>query len=179
MGQYVHPAHPFRVWGFLPLGNSRTMSVCVDTMGALLCGGLQCGVYSGNCLGSLFLGIIWCQIYLVQLHTMTQKNLISIDLDLWHFMVLFAIITAVKLLQCMGAGGCDCPISLSMSQNFVACLQLRKRALSSASGADGMTNPKITHSVTNTPFNLMEPVGSGFHPMKKRPARSAVGVCLW
>jgi hypothetical protein len=61
-----------------------------------------------------------------------------------------------------------------MSQNFVACLQLRKRALSSASGADGMTNPKIMHSMTNTPFNLMEPVGCGFHPMKK-----CLHILLW
>ncbi len=81
--------------------------------------------------------------------------------------MLFAILTAVDLSKCMGVLGCGCPISLSVSHNIVACLQLRKRVPSSASTADAMMNLKIAHSVKNVPFHLMGPVGSGFHPMVK------------
>jgi hypothetical protein len=56
-----------------------------------------------------------------------------------------------------------------MSQNIIACLQLRKRAPSSTYAADAVTNLKIAHSVKNVQFNLIGPVGSGFHPMKKCP----------
>jgi len=99
----------------------------------------------------------------------TQKNLISIDLDLCHFTVLFAMPTAVELSQCIGVGGWGCPISLSVSRKIVACLQLRNNAPSSASAADAMTNRKIAHNVKNALFNLMGFVGSAFHPMKKCP----------
>jgi len=77
----------------------------------------------------------------------TQKNLISIDLDLCHFTVLFAMPTAVELSQCIGIGGWGCPISSSVSQKNVACLQLRNNAPSSASVADAATNRKIAHNV--------------------------------
>ncbi len=77
--------------------------------------------------------------------------------------------TAAELLQCMGVGGCGCPISSRMSGNITACLQLKKRAPSSASVAKETTKRKITHGVKNAPFNLMDFVGSAFHPMKKWP----------
>jgi hypothetical protein len=77
--------------------------------------------------------------------------------------------TAVELLQCMGGGGCGCPISSRVSRNITACLQLRKRAPSSASAVEAMTKRKIVHSVRNAPFNLMGFVGSAFHPMNKWP----------
>ena len=99
----------------------------------------------------------------------TQKNLISIDLDRCLFTVLFAMPTAVELSQCIGVGGWGCPISSSVSQKIVACLQLRNNAPSSASAADATTNRKIAHNVKNAPFNLMGFVGSAFHPMKKCP----------
>ena len=99
----------------------------------------------------------------------TQKNLISIDLDLCRFTVLFAKPTAVELSQCIGIGGWGCPISSSVSQKIVACLQLRNNAPSYASAADATTNRKIAHNVKNAPFNLMGFVGSAFHPMKKCP----------
>jgi hypothetical protein len=86
--------------------------------------------------------------------------------------------TVVELLQCIGVGGWGCPISLSASQKIVACLQLRNNAPRSASVADTTTNLKIAHNVKNAPFNLMGFVGSAFHPMKKMPACSAVGVGL-
>ena len=75
--------------------------------------------------------------------------------------------TVVELSQCIGVGGWGCPISSSMSQKNVACLQLRNNAPSSASAADAPTNCKIAHNVKNALFNLMGFVGSAFHPMKK------------
>ena len=99
----------------------------------------------------------------------TQTNLISIDLHRCRFTVLFAMPTAVELSQCIGVGGWGCPISSSVSQKIVACLQLRNNAPSSASAADATTNRKIAHNVKNAPFNLMGFVGSAFHPMKKCP----------
>ena len=99
----------------------------------------------------------------------TQKNLISIDRNCWRLTVLFAIPTAVELSQCMGVGGCGCPISLSVSQKFFACLQLRNRAPSSASDAEATMNRKIAHSAKNALFNFTGVVESGFHPMKKWP----------
>ncbi len=110
--------------------------------------------------------------------TKTQKNLISVDLDLWHFSVLLVIPTAVELSLCMAMGGCGRPISSRVSQNIVTCLHLRKRAPSSASAVDAMMNLKIAHSVKNVSFNLMGPVRSGFHPLKNVPAHSAVGICF-
>jgi len=77
--------------------------------------------------------------------------------------------TAVELSQCIGVGGWGCPISSSVSQKIVACLQLRNNALSYASAADATTNRKIAHNVKNAPFNLMGFVGLAFHPMKKCP----------
>ena len=99
----------------------------------------------------------------------TQKNLISIERDRCRFTVLFAMPTTVKLLQCTSVRGCGCPISSRVSQNIIACLQLRKRAPSSASTAEEMTKRKIAQSVKNAPFDLMGFAGSAFHPMKKWP----------
>jgi hypothetical protein len=60
---------------------------------------------------------------------------------------------------------------LILSQNIVACLQLRKRApsLALAADADATTKRKIAHKVKNAPLNLMGFDGSGHHPMKKCP----------
>jgi hypothetical protein len=88
------------------------------------------------------------------------------------------MLTAVELLQCIGVGGSGCPISSSVTQKIVTCLQLRNNAPSSASAADMTVNLKIAHNVKNAPFNLMGFVGLAFHPMKKMPACSAVGVGL-
>ncbi len=77
--------------------------------------------------------------------------------------------TTVELSQFTGVSGCGWPISSRVSQNFVACLQFKNNAPSSASAADAMTNRNIAHKVKNAPFNLIGCVGLGFHPMKKCP----------
>ena len=108
----------------------------------------------------------------------TQKNLISLNRDCRRLTVLFVIPTAVELSQCMGVGGCGCPISSRVSQQMVACLQLRNRAPSSDSAAEATTKRKIVHSVKNAPFNLIGFVGSGFHPMKKWPHALLCGLAF-
>ena len=82
----------------------------------------------------------------------TQKNLISIDQDCLRFTVLFAMPTAVELSQWIGVGGWGWPISSSVSQKFIACLQFRNNAPSSASAADATTNLSIAHNVLNAPL---------------------------
>ncbi len=99
----------------------------------------------------------------------TQKNLISINPEHWCLTVLFAMPTAVELLQFTGVGGCGWPISSRVSQNIVACLQYENNAPTSSSAADAMTNRNIAHKVQNAPLNLICCVGLGFHPMKKCP----------
>jgi hypothetical protein len=110
--------------------------------------------------------------------SVTQKNLISIDLDLCRFTVLFTMPTAVELSQCIGVGGWGCPISSSMSQKIVACLQLRNNAPSSASAADATTNLKIPHNVKKTPIQFDGLCGVGFPSHEKMRTCSAVGVGL-
>jgi hypothetical protein len=84
-------------------------------------------------------------------------------------MVLFVMPTAVEILQLIGVGGYRCPISLSVSQKKIACLQLKKSVPSSALAAEATTNRKFAHRVKNTPFNLMGFVGSECQPIKKIP----------
>ncbi len=50
----------------------------------------------------------------------------------------------------------------SASQKIVACLQFRKRALSSTSAADATTNHKNVQRVKNALFNLIGLFASGF-----------------
>ena len=45
----------------------------------------------------------------------------------------------VKLLVCIGFGGCGCPIYVSMFLRWKASFALMKNPLSSASGAEAMT----------------------------------------
>jgi hypothetical protein len=96
----------------------------------------------------------------------TQKNLISVDRERCHLIVLLAMLTAVELLQLIEVGGWGWPISLSVSLKTVACLQLRKRAPSLASAVGATMNCKIVQRVKYTPFNLMGLVASGFYPIK-------------
>ncbi len=103
---------------------------------------------------------------------------ISINRDCWHLMVLFAIPTAVKLLQCIGVGGCGCPISSSMSLKIVACLQLRKSAPSSASVADAMTKRSMAHKVKKCPIHFDGFGGIPLPTHEKMSTGAAVGVCL-
>ncbi len=75
----------------------------------------------------------------------TQKNLISMERERWHLMVVFAMPTAVELSPWIGVGGWGCPISSRVSLNIVACLQLRNRAPSSALAAEATTKHKMAH----------------------------------
>jgi hypothetical protein len=70
--------------------------------------------------------------------------------------VLFAMPTAVELSRCIGVGGWGWPISSSVSLKIVACLQLRKRAPSSASAAEATTKHNIAHRVKKASFNSTE-----------------------
>ena len=97
------------------------------------------------------------------------KNLISMAHERWRLTVLLAMPTAVELSQLTGIGGWGCPISSRVTRKIAACLQLRKRAPSSASAAEATMNRKIEHSVKKAPLSLMGFAGSGFHPIKKWP----------
>ena len=137
-------------------------------MGRLQYGEHQYGVYSGSL--QVFLPWVKFDVKFTLFNRICHpKNLISIERDRCRFMVLFAMPTTVELLQCTSVGGCGCPISSRANQNIIDCLQLRKRAPSSASVAEATTNRKIAQSVNNAPFNLMGFAGSAFHPMKKWP----------
>ena len=56
------------------------------------------------------------------------KYLISIDRDRWRLTVLFAMPTAVALLQWTGVLGCGCPNTLSVMQKIMPSLQFKKKA---------------------------------------------------
>jgi hypothetical protein len=87
--------------------------------------------------------------------------------------------TAVELSQFIDGGSCGWPISSRVSQYFVACLQFKNNAPSTASAADGTTNRNIQHKVKNVPFNLIGSEGLGFHPMKKCPhAQPCHSLCM-
>ncbi len=99
----------------------------------------------------------------------TQKNLISMARERCLLTVLFAMPTAVELSQFTGIAGCGWPSYSSVTRKIAACLQLRKRAPSSASAAEATTKRKTAQSVKNAPLSLIGFVASGFHPMKKWP----------
>jgi hypothetical protein len=111
--------------------------------------------------------VVFMSIFFCSTASATQKKCISIEQDLCCLTVLFAMPTAVELLQCTGVGGRGWPISSSVSQNIVPCLQFRKRAPSLASAAEATTNRNMAHRVKKAPFNSMGLVGSALQPMKK------------
>ncbi len=85
----------------------------------------------------------------------TKKKRISIDQDHCCLTVLFAMSTAVELLQCISVEGWGWPISSSVSLKMFACLQFKKRAPISASAAEATTKRNIAHRVKKAPFNLI------------------------
>ncbi len=99
----------------------------------------------------------------------TQKNCISIDCDQLCFTVLFAIPTAIALLQCIGVLGCGWPRLASVCQKIIAVWQLWKSAPSSTSAADVTKNLIIVKLVWNALFNLIGSPFLGIQPMKKCP----------
>ena len=66
--------------------------------------------------------------------------------------VLFVIPTAVALSQCMGVGGCGCPISCRMSLMILTSCALRNRAPSSASAAEAATSLRTEHRLRIAPL---------------------------
>jgi hypothetical protein len=68
-------------------------------------------------------------------------------------MVLFAIPTAVALLQCTGVLGCGWPILVSMSQNMIPVWQLWYSAPRSALVVDATTNFNIVSVTWKALFN--------------------------
>jgi hypothetical protein len=70
----------------------------------------------------------------------TQKNLISIEQERCPLIELFAVPTAVTLLQCTGVFGCGGPISFSVSLKIMPIWQLWYNAPSLAYAADATTN---------------------------------------
>ena len=66
-----------------------------------------------------------------------------------------AIPVAVILLQCIGVGGCLCPISSSVILMIFPSFALMNKAASSASAADAITYFSMPHMINIAPFNLM------------------------
>jgi hypothetical protein len=85
----------------------------------------------------------------------TPKYRISIDLECWHLVVLFAILMVVVLLQCTCVFGCGGPNSSSVIHNIMPSLQLRKRAPSLALAAEATTKRMLAHKVKNVPLSLI------------------------
>ena len=82
-----------------------------------------------------------------------------------------AIHAAVTLLQCIGVGGCLCPIISSRAKHMILpSLRLRERAPSSASTAEATTNLRIPHKIKIDPFNAIGWPFSGILPKKNWPA---------
>jgi hypothetical protein len=96
-----------------------------STRGELLNGELQCGACFSSLQDSLDLDAFDMILILCATLSHTQKYRISIDLECWHLMVLFAIPTAVALLQYICIFGCGWPNSSSVIQNIMPSLQLR------------------------------------------------------
>ncbi len=108
-----------------------------------------------------------------------SKNLISIEQDLCHLTVLFTIPMAVELSQCIGVGCCTWPISLSVSWNIVAFLQLRNRALSSALAVEATMKCKKLHIRWKMPhWTWSVRMGRGAIPWKIVCMYSCV-FCFW
>ena len=76
----------------------------------------------------------------------------SIALDRFCLMVLFANCTDVMLSNCMGVGGWGCPSSLRVVRIGKASLAFRNMALTSASAAEDMIVFMIWHRVWMAPL---------------------------
>ena len=90
--------------------------------------------------------------------------------DLCLLTVLFAMLAAVALLQCMGVSGCGWPSSSSVSLIIFASFAFKNIAPNSASATDAATNLRIVQTVRIGPFRQMGRLSSGCQPRKKWPA---------
>ena len=107
----------------------------------------QGDVYFDNLQGFPSRGATEKNTHSVHLFLQVQKYLISIARDRCRLMVLFAMPTAVRLLQCTGILGCLCPRSSKVSLKIIPSWQFRNNAPNSASAADATTNRSIAHNV--------------------------------
>ncbi len=89
--------------------------------------------------------------------------------DCCCLIVLFAMPTAVALLQWTGIFGCGWPRSLRVSLKIIPSWQVRNNAPSLTSAANASTNQKNEHSVWKAPINLMGFPSIGKDLMKKWP----------
>ena len=87
-----------------------------------------------------------------------------------HCTVLFMMLAAVALSQCMGLGSCGWPSSSSVSLMIFAYFSFKNIAPNSASAADAATKFRIVQSVWIGPFRRMGRLLSGSQPRKKCPA---------
>ena len=91
-------------------------------------------------------------------------------LDRCFLTVSLAIPVAVMLSQCMGIGGCLCPISYRVILMILPSLVFMNNAASSASAADATTNFRIPHMMNIAPFNLIGLPFSDTLPINNSPA---------
>ena len=101
------------------------------------------------------------------LHGPTDKNRISISLDLWRLMELLNIPTAVVLSTWIGVAGCGCPSSMRMRQITLASCAFKNNAPNLSSAADAATSLRIAHVIKILPFSLIGSPSSGKLPRKK------------
>jgi hypothetical protein len=81
--------------------------------------------------------------------------------------VLVAIPTAVALSQWIGVLGCGWPNSSRVNLKIIPSLQLKKRVPSFASAAEATTKRNMAHKVKKAPFDRMQLLTLGDHPIKK------------
>ncbi len=103
----------------------------------------------------------------MQLCPQSRKTHISTDKERCLLMVLFAIPTAVALLQWTGVLGCGWPILVSVSQNIILVWQLWYSAPSSALAGDATTKFNMVVLTCKAPFKQMGAPSVGIQPMKK------------
>jgi hypothetical protein len=84
-------------------------------------------------------------------------------------MVLFAIPTAIALLQWIGVLGWGWPRSFRVVQKIIPSWQFKNNAPNSALAVDATMNHIIEHSMWNALFNLISCLSLGNHPRKKCP----------
>ena len=77
---------------------------------------------------------------------------------------------AVALLQCIGVGGCGCPISCKVIIIILDSFAFRNSAPISASASDAAINLSIWHKVNIAPLICMGCLSCGFHRRNKCPA---------
>ena len=76
----------------------------------------------------------------------------------------------MALSQCIGVGGCGCPIYCKVSLMILSSFEFRNIAHISASTSDDTTNLSIWHRVNISPLRCMGCLSCGFRPRMKFPS---------